>query len=180
MKPSPRLWMAAFVGMVFVIGASAGVLIDRTLLVRPPSGQPPADVTPPAGRGARPGGPLGPPITRVMNELTAELQLSDAQRARVSGILESQRARVQQIQEQTRERFTEEQRGLQAEISAVLTPEQASRFLDLLGRRPGALGNGPGMGPGGRGPGRGLLGRGPGAGGAGRPGGVGAPRRGQE
>lgn len=142
MTVSARAWLVTFVGLVFMVGASAGVLIDRRWLLPPAGGPPPP---PPS----RQGPPPGPPTERIVAELDAALALTEAQRQRVSAILEAHRPRVRQLQDEARQRFIVEQQLLHDEISGTLTPEQVERFKNI------AVGLEP---PPGRGPGRGRPG----------------------
>ena len=137
MTISPRVWLATFVSLVFVIGVSAGVLVDREwLLGRPGIGRPG-----PGGRGGpggpSPGGPLvGPPPERIVADLDAELHLSDAQRQQILTILDAHRPRVRALQDDARKKFSDEQRLLQDEIAKTLTADQAARFRELQARQP--------------------------------------------
>lgn len=132
--------------------ATKAGLIDRLLGVRPGPGTPPGGVkppppptrgtTPPAG-GARRGG-FG------YQRILAQLNLTDAQKADIQKIMkasddastavrndttltpEAKRAKMQDIRKDTI-----------AKIKAVLTPEQAKKFDELLKQMPGRPGGGP-------------------------------------
>lgn len=147
MTVSPRVWLVTFVSLVFVIGMSAGVLVDRTWLIR--------DARPfrqgPGGRGpGGPGGPgrglpplIGPSSDRLIEDLDNELQLTADQRQKIQLILEAHRPQVRALQDDARKKFTDEQKKLQDEIAATLANDQATRFRDLMARRPPEPG-GPG------------------------------------
>ena len=137
MTVTPRVWLATFVALVFMVGVSAGVWIERVWLddrpgfMRGPGPGPGRE----GGRGGRgPGGPPGPPPERLVADLDRALDLSDAQENQIRQILESQRATIQQLQNESRERFTAMQRDLDAAIAAVLTPEQSAKFKDWASR----------------------------------------------
>jgi Spy/CpxP family protein refolding chaperone len=152
MTVSPRLWLATFSAFIFLIGVSAGVLVDRAWLSDRPG----------VARfvGGPPGGMRGGPpdsTDRLIAELDAELQLTSEQRAKVAAILDARRTRIRLLQDEARRTFTVEQESLQKEIAAVLTAEQAVRFRELMAKRP--RGFGPGFGPG-LGPPQGRGGRG--------------------
>lgn len=134
MTVSPRLWFSTFVALIFVIGVSAGVFVDRTWLTerrgdfRPgPDGR---------GRGAPPPQLVGPPPDRLIQEFDNELHLSSDQRDRILAILEAHRPQVRALQEDARKKFTDEQQKLQDEIAGVLTADQATKFRDMMARRP--------------------------------------------
>jgi Spy/CpxP family protein refolding chaperone len=156
MRPSPRLWIASFVALVFLIGAVTGVFVDRLWLLadRGPAG-PPFGMSPAAGRGPGigRGGPDLQSTERVVSDLDERLTLTSEQEAAIRDVLERWRPRVQELQNATRQQFIDVQRQLRAEIGATLTPEQLQRFQQI------------GVGPleGGRGPRGGMMdpGRGP-------------------
>lgn len=131
-----RAWLVAFVTLVFLIGVSAGVLIDRTALSRRTA--PPQGVG--GGGGGRGGpiglyGPLGPPPERYVSDLARQLDLDEAQRERILAILDEQRPRIDALQETAREQFVTEQQALFAAIAAELTPDQQTRFASLTERQ---------------------------------------------
>jgi len=157
MNVTPRTWLVTFMALVFMIGLSAGVLMDRTLLI-------------PSGRGGGPGvarggpiglyGPLGPPPERYVTELQRQLALTDEQRDAILAILDERRPRIQQLQDEARERFVAEQQALFDAITAVLTPEQVEAFQQVTARQRGGPGRGQGRGQGRSGQGRGGQGQG--------------------
>jgi hypothetical protein len=146
MTVSPRVWLVTFVSLVFVIGVSAGVLVDRTWLIH--DGRPfrsgPGGPGGPDGRGpGGPGGPgrglpplIGPSSDRLIEDLDNELHLTAEQRQKIQSILEAHRPQVRALQDDARKKFTDEQQKLQDEIAATLTKDQATHFLDLMARRP--------------------------------------------
>ena len=166
MTVSPRVWLVTFVSLVFVIGVSAGVLIDRSWLIHDGRGFRGPGPGGPDGRG--PGGPGGPgrglppligPSDRLIQDLDNELHLTADQRQKIQTILDAHRPQVREMQDEARKKFTDEQQKLQDEIAATLTGDQATHFRDLMARRPPEPGGGPGRrggprsGPDGRSPG---------------------------
>lgn len=119
-----RLWFGAFVLLVFVMGLAAGIAVDRYTRARP---------EPPFGRG-----PLGgrPPAAAVLVErLDRELNLSADQQRQLESVLQRNRQRMQAFQASTREEFETLRRELDAEIRAILTPEQRAKFDERASRR---------------------------------------------
>lgn len=162
MNVSPRLWIATCAALVLLIGVSAGVFVDRLWLLHRAPAAGPAGFGMGMGGPGRMGGGMGPSPERIVSDLDAELHFTPEQRAAIVAILEAHRPRVQQVQQDARQRFVEEQHSLQDAVARTLTPDQASRFRELVAEQPGRLGPaGPGRGPGGRGAG------GPGRGGGG-------------
>jgi hypothetical protein len=155
MTPSPRVWIATFVALVFVIGAMAGIVIDRTWLLPergPRSGLfgmgPGAGGGPGPGPGLGPGGGRGPgsgpgrmgagPALQnpdaLVADLDRQLNLSDEQESAVRKILEDWRPRLQELQNTSRRQFNELQEQLLADIAKALTEEQAEKFRTMGGR----------------------------------------------
>lgn len=166
--PSPRVWLATFMTLVFTIGLLGGIVLERTVLHRGPGsrvlgpgfGGPdgPARVQGsrgPGGPGSRgmggPGGPgrgrggpmFGPPPGEFVDALGRAVDLTDAQRAEVLTLLQAQEARLQQMQEEARRVFIQEQADLHDRIAAVMTPEQATAFRAWITERTGLRGRGP-------------------------------------
>jgi Spy/CpxP family protein refolding chaperone len=147
MTVTPRLWLATFLALVFMVGVSAGVWIDRVWLDdRPGFGRGPGPGGPgrEGGRGGRgPGGPMGgPPPERLIADLDRELDLNETQEQQIRQILDAQRATIQQLQNESRERFNAMQRDLDTAIAAVLTPDQVTKFKDWASRERSGRGRG--------------------------------------
>lgn len=166
--PSPRVWLATFVALVFSIGVLAGVVLERTWLH--PSfiggiggiggigaggrggpdrfggpGGPGGPGRGGPGRGPGRGGPMfGPPPQEYVAELSRQVKLTDAQQAEVLKLLEAQEARLRTMQDEARATFIREQEGLHDRIAAVLTPEQATAFRTWVTTRTGRGRGGPG------------------------------------
>ena len=136
MTVTPRIWLVTFIALVFMIGVSAGVWIDREWLDdRPGFGRGPGGPGREGGRGGRgPGGPGGPPPERLVADLDRELDLTEAQEQQIRQLLEAQGATIQKLQNESRERFTSMQRELDAAITKHLTPDQAAKFKDWTSR----------------------------------------------
>jgi uncharacterized membrane protein len=157
MMPSPRLWFATFASLVFLIGALAGVVVDRAWLLPRPGANPPAigpgrGMGPGGGAGmglGRGGGPLMQGPERVIADLDNELNLTTEQETAIRKILDAWRPRVQALQNTARNEFVSAQEQLHAEIAKTLTPDQAKRFEDMSARvlqGPRGMGQGRGRG----------------------------------
>jgi Spy/CpxP family protein refolding chaperone len=86
------------------------------------------------------GGPGAPPFPAkaMVNRLDRHLDLDDAQRAKVQEIIKRRHARIAATWSSVRPRVSEEIDRANAEIDAVLTPEQRAKFAKMkmrLGRR---------------------------------------------
>ena len=158
MTVSSRVWLVTFVSLVFLIGASAGILVDRAWLI-----QPPANRFGPQRPALPPGPPQGPSPDRIVADLDSELHFTDIQRQQIVAILEAHRPRVRQLQDDARQRFVDEQQALHDEINKTLTADQSARFKTMAvgpegpgrpGGPRGRLGPGGRMPPPGRGRGR--------------------------
>jgi hypothetical protein len=146
MPANRPVWFASFTLVVFCLGGLAGFRIGMHL---PPFGPGPGlfggrggfggpgglgrGAPPPFGRG-RGGAPALPP--RIVQDLTADLQLDAAQQDQVKKILDDRRDRMEAVHREARERFEKEQSDLRAAIRTVLKPEQQTRFDKFLDRRP--------------------------------------------
>src|SRR6185436_5487770 len=110
-SPTPRVWLATFVALVFTIGVLAGVVVERSWLHpafvggrggpqrgggpggpggpgRGQDGRGPEGRGGPGGRGGGRGGPMfGPPPQQYVEDLTKEVKLTDAQQAEVLKLL---------------------------------------------------------------------------------------------
>ena len=89
------------------------------------------------GRGSQGGGrgnPGGPPTEAFVNELDQDLRLSADQKTKIAAIIDASRPRLRALQEDSSKRFTAEQDAMTAEISKVLTPEQAKKLTELQSR----------------------------------------------
>lgn len=165
--PTPRVWVATFVALVFTIGVLVGVVAERTWLHQtfvggrgslqrpggpggpggPGRGAPGRgpDGRGPDGRGGPGrGGPMfGPPPQQYVEDLSKQVTLTDAQQAEVLKLLQAQETRLRAMQEDARTTFVREQEALHDKIAALLTPEQAAAFRTWVTARTGRRG-GPG------------------------------------
>ena len=144
-----RLWAGLFVLVVFVAGFAAGVV------VRPWLGPGPS-------RGFGPRGMVGrPPLDRVTERILANIaDLTPEQDQDLRAVFDGRQQRLREINEEVRDRFETQQAQMDAEISAILTPEQMEIFEnEILSMRRERGRRGP-RGRGGRG--RDLPRRGPG------------------
>ena len=143
---STRLWAGLFVLVVFVAGLAAGVVVKPWLGPGPgPS------------RGAGPRGLVGGPAPDRMTELlleriSVEIDLTQEQDQRLRAVFDGRRQRLREINEEVRGLFEFQQAEMNAEISAILTPEQMEIFeneiVRMRRRRGGPFGRGglPGRG----------------------------------
>jgi hypothetical protein len=125
-----HLWTALILLGVFLAGAATGAGLAHVL--RPPPR--------PAGRGG------------MLPPLLSELGLSPEQAEEARAIFERHRPEIEAAIQESFPRVRAIQDRADAEIRALLTPEQARRFEASRSRRPPLPGMGPGMGP--HGPGR--------------------------
>lgn len=135
----------ALLFITFLVGLIAGFAAERVHSARSTTEPPPARIEPPF----RPD--HLPPMFR-------RLDLTPAQRDRIAEIMESRRPQTRDILDEMLPRLGAVMDSTHAEIRAVLTPEQAERWDDLLSRmhkrrqmmgprRPGAGRRPDGMGP---------------------------------
>ncbi len=150
---STRLWAGLFVLVVFVAGLAAGVA------VRPWLGPGPT-------RGFGPRGMVGRPAPdrmteRLLERISAEIDLTPEQDRGLRAVFDGRQQRLREINKEVRDRFETQQTQMNAEISAILTPEQMEIFQNEIlsmrrerGRRGprGRDGRGRGLPRGGPGP----------------------------
>jgi Spy/CpxP family protein refolding chaperone len=124
---SRKLWFALFVIVVFCLGAAAGVVADRQRSpVRRGFGV--AGVN----RMLR-GGPPKP--AEIADRMSRELNLTQGQRQELEVVFERNGDRLVQFRRETGARFDALRKQLDAEISAILTPEQREKFEAQRERR---------------------------------------------
>lgn len=128
-----RLWFAAFVLVVFVMGLAAGMAIDRFTRFGAPQ--------PPFARGPLGGRP--PSAAFLVDRVGRDLDLTADQRQQLGAVLQRNRERMQAFQATTREEFVNLRRQLDAEIRAILTPEQREKFDRRPVRRRRPMGREP-------------------------------------
>lgn len=156
-SPTPRVWMATFVGLVFTIGVLTGVVVERTWRHPAFAGGPMRSAGGPGGpngpgrgngRGPGGGGPgrggpmFGPPPQQYVTELAKAVTLTDTQQAEILTLLQAQESRLRGMQEDARATFIREQQGLADRIAALLTAEQATAFRAWASQRTGRRGGG--------------------------------------
>ena len=118
-----RLWVAAFVVLVFVSGLSIGLAVSAR---RGPGG--------PGRIGLR----LGPPglvSERIIDRLAGEADFTENQRERLEALFAEREGRFRQFNREMRERFEAEQASLRDGVATILTPTQMEIFD--AARRPG-------------------------------------------
>lgn len=157
-SPTPRVWIATFIGLVFTIGVLTGVVVERVWLNPGFTGGPgmqargggPGGPGGPGrnggpGRGPGRGGPVfGPPPQQYVTELSNQVQLTDTQRSAILSLLDAQEARLRTLQDDSRKVFLAEQQALHDKIAALLTPDQVTAFRAWVTTRMGQRGRGQG------------------------------------
>jgi Spy/CpxP family protein refolding chaperone len=116
------IWFAVFVLVVFLMGLATGITIDR---FASPARRPTRAV---GGIGA------GPRPAVLADRMSRELDLSDAQKQQLEEIFKRAAGRLETFRRDSRQEFGALSRELDAEIEAVLTPEQREKFRQM---RPG-------------------------------------------
>lgn len=140
MLPASRGWMAATLGMSLVVGASAGVMLDRFVFTTPEqhvdsgmaaeAGDEPAE-DPDSRTGDRSDERRREPL---LDRLTRELELTEAQRADLDDVLASNRERARQYWKESRGQYDALREEFREAIRGVLTDEQRTRFNEMLAR----------------------------------------------
>ena len=146
---STRLWAGLFVLLVFVAGLAAGVV------VRPWLGPGPSREFGPRGLVGRPSPDRM--TERLLERISAEIALTPEQGQRLRAVFDGRQRRLREINEEVRGRFETQQAEMNAEISAILTPQQMEIFeneIVRMRRLRGTRGRGGPRGRGRRGPGR--------------------------
>lgn len=118
-----KLWFAVFVLVVFSIGVAAGIVIDR---YRPMGRRPFA-------MGMMRQGPPRP--AQIADRMSRELGLTAAQRADLEAVFKRNGDRLVRFRARTGAEFDAIRTQLDAEISAILTPEQRATFEQQRKRR---------------------------------------------
>ena len=133
-----RLWVAAFVILVFVSGLSIGLAVSA----RMGGGTPAVGSRGPGRPGVRPG-PPGLVSERIIGRLEREADFTEDQRERLDALFAEREGRFRQFNREMRERFEAEQASLRDGVAAILTPTQMEIF-DAT-RRPGRGRRRPGL-----------------------------------
>jgi Spy/CpxP family protein refolding chaperone len=117
-------WKALVVLLgVFLLGVGGGVVLDRVALPRD---------------GLAPHGVWGrhqPPVSRLLQRLTHDLDLSDAQQQDVRAIVMSTRTELDTTRQQMRQRVDDILKASETRIQSVLKPEQREAFKRLMAER---------------------------------------------
>jgi len=135
---SMRVWAGLFVLVVFVAGLAAGVTV--TPWVRPWMGtwMGPAttsDAPPFGGRGPRGGPPPARMTERLLDRVAADIDLTADQDRQLREVFETRGRRSREINDEVRRQFETEQQQMNAEVAAILTPEQMEIFENEIVRR---------------------------------------------
>jgi Spy/CpxP family protein refolding chaperone len=116
-----KAWALGLLVGVLLLGAVAGAAVDRVLL---------RDAAVTQTRERRDGD--RDRRTRYIDWLTAELGLTEQQRAQVDAIVERNREQVAALWQETRPRYEELQSHLRQEIREILNDEQRAKYQELL------------------------------------------------
>jgi len=110
-----KLWFGIFLLSVFLAGVAAGALASRYVIFR--------------GGPARFGMPPAPPsAAEIVDRMSRNLGLTSEQRSQLEAVFERNGDRLEAFRAQTRERFDALRQQIDAEITAILTPEQRAKF----------------------------------------------------
>ena len=129
-----RLWVAAFVVLVFVTGLSIGLAVSARL----GAGDPGNRFRGPGRTGFRPG-PPGFVSERIIGRLAGEADFTEDQRERLEALFAEREGRFRQFNREMRERFEAEQASLHDGVATILTPTQMEIFD--AARRPEGMPN---------------------------------------
>lgn len=121
MNGKSKVWASALLVGVLLLGAAAGVAVDRTLLSRS------ATETTEGRRGGD-----RDRRTSYMDWLSAELDLNADQRTQIETLVDQHREQVSGLWSELRPRLEELQSQVRAEISEVLTDEQRTEYEALM------------------------------------------------
>ena len=154
---SAKYSAVAVLAAVFFAGIASTLAVLRVVEHRDVPSWEERDRRPDRDRRPFPGGPGGPgglaELARMelTDRLAQRLGLSDDQRAELDSIMERRRQRAQALMRDLMPRLQGQTDSLQAEIEAVLTPEQQEVFREFArGDRERFRRRGPGRSGGGR------------------------------
>ncbi|MFH1809973.1 MAG: hypothetical protein ABIJ09_14605 [Pseudomonadota bacterium] len=129
---------------VFVAGIAVGLVADRLLE---------------GSRGGHRPPPPGPPLEHLLERFSGELDLKASQQQAIQEILQQGRVQAEQILGRARPELDATRKGMEERIIALLDPEQAAKYREMLERHPGPPAGPPlGPPPGGHPPGPGPQG----------------------
>lgn len=132
---SARGTAAVVLALCVSVGAIAGVVLDRVLLIPHHIGRRPS-------RGARPAWPATQAASR--DRLARELALTDSQRVQMDSILSRQTARYRATREQIRPQMDSIFAQTRTQIDSILTPTQRDQLRSIRDRN--VFGFPPGVG----------------------------------
>ena len=119
-----RLWVAAFVVLVFVSGLSIGLAVSA----RMGAGDPANRFRGPGRSGFRPG-PPGLVSERIIGRLEGEPGFTEDQRERLEALFAERESRFRQFNREMRQRFEAEQASLRDGVAAILTPARCRSLM---------------------------------------------------
>jgi hypothetical protein len=118
MNHASRIWLAAFIVVVFATGIAIGFLFSEYLQL---------------GSVAREESSARPlPPMRLTERLADELQMTREQRLQLDAIVNVRRRNFESVREEMRKRFESDAGTLTIEIREILTPEQLEKFDDVV------------------------------------------------
>jgi len=123
MNGKSKAWALALLLGVLMLGAVAGIGVDRLLI-----SQPGAAVQPSRARGER------DRRQAHLDWLAAELQLTEEQRAQLEAIVERNRQEMAALWQDMQPRFEALKSQARAETRALLNEEQLAAYEELLER----------------------------------------------
>jgi Spy/CpxP family protein refolding chaperone len=119
MNGGNRVWLSAFVVVIFAAGVATGVLLAEYAQARP------------SARSERPPGPVPVFLTEMLAD---ELHMTREQRVRLDAIVEARRRNFEIVREEMRKRFEADASDLAIDIQSMLTPEQLAQFDAVVAR----------------------------------------------
>ncbi|MDA0841469.1 MAG: hypothetical protein O3B01_05930 [Planctomycetota bacterium] len=130
-------WIVALLMVNLGLGVAIGILVDQHLLA---PAQAIEDSMKPNSRIPRPEGMQRPsqggaPSPRnkemILNKLSEELQLDDAQRGSLSSLFDKHHNVQKEFHHQMRQEMMQQRKTFMTEVEAFLTVEQAQRFREI-------------------------------------------------
>jgi len=128
-------WRMAFLGLVILL-AGVTIGVAAALLVFGPPERP---------------RPMGPEmaVRGMLGRFRDQLNITDEQAEQIRTILRTRMQNLQKLREEARPKIEEQLEELKNEISAVLTPEQSSKWQEIVSRLEREFRHGMRPGPGG-------------------------------
>ena len=128
-SPSTRMWVGLFVLVVFVAGLAAGVAVRPWIMMGPRQARVGMPRTAPP-----PGGPPARMTERLLDRIADDVDLTAEQDQQLREVFGRRQQRMRDINDEVRAQFETEQAQMNAEIAAILTPEQMEIFENEIVR----------------------------------------------